>query len=123
MAAKSATVDQPTTAPAKPKPQRKTQPRDASKPKRQPPYNVVLIDDQDHTYEYVIDLCHRLFGLPPEHGFLIAHKVDSAGRAILLTTTKEHAELKRDQVHAHGPDWRLRRCKGSMTAIIEPVEE
>lgn len=125
MAANSTTVDEPTTttAPAKPKPTPRTQPRDKSNPKKQPPYNVVLLDDQDHTFEYVIDLCHRLFALPPEHGFLIAHQVDTAGRAILLTTTKEHAELKRDQVHALGADWRLKRSKGSMTAVIEPVEE
>jgi ATP-dependent Clp protease adaptor protein ClpS len=32
----------------------------------------------------------------------------------------EHAELKRDQIHAYGKDPRMERCKGSMSAIIEP---
>jgi ATP-dependent Clp protease adaptor protein ClpS len=48
--------------------------------------------------------------------------VDTRGRAIVLTTTLEHAELKRDQIHAYGPDPRIPRCKGSMTAEIEPAE-
>jgi ATP-dependent Clp protease adaptor protein ClpS len=37
-----------------------------------------------------------------------------------LTTTKEHAELKRDQIHAYGRDGLIERCKGSMWATIEP---
>jgi hypothetical protein len=30
--------------------------------------------------------------------------VDTTGRVIVLTTSLEHAELKRDQIHAFGPD-------------------
>lgn len=92
------------------------------KPKRQPPYNVVLWNDDDHTYEYVIKMLQEIFGFPVEKGFLIAKEVDTAGRAIVLTTTKEHAELKRDQIHAYGKDDLIDRCRGSMQATIEPVE-
>jgi ATP-dependent Clp protease adaptor protein ClpS len=60
-----------------------------------------------------------LFRHSPEKGFLIAKEVDASGRAICLTTTLEHAELKRDQVHAFGPDKAIARCKGSMSATIE----
>jgi ATP-dependent Clp protease adaptor protein ClpS len=45
------------------------------------------------------------------------------GRVIVCTTTLEHAELKRDQIHAFGPDPLLSRSRGSMSAIIEPVED
>ena len=45
-----------------------------------------------------------LFGHPIEKGFKLAEEVDRTGRAIVLTTTLEHAELKRDQIHAYGPD-------------------
>jgi ATP-dependent Clp protease adaptor protein ClpS len=41
---------------------------------------------------------------------------------IVLTTSKEHAELKRDQIHAYGPDAYIPRCKGSMSATIESTE-
>jgi ATP-dependent Clp protease adaptor protein ClpS len=98
---------------AKPKPEEKV--------KRQPPYNVVLLNDDDHTYEYVIVMLQQLFGYPPEKGFQMAREVDTSGRVIVLTTTKEHAELKQDQIHAFGPDPLLERCKGSMTAVLEPA--
>lgn len=90
--------------------------------KKQPLYNVILWDDSDHSYEYVILMVKELFRKPIEIGFQVAKEVDTTGRAILLTTTLEHAELKRDQVHAFGKDQYIERCKGSMSATIEPVE-
>jgi ATP-dependent Clp protease adaptor protein ClpS len=41
---------------------------------------------------------------------------------IVLTTSKEHAEIKQEQIHAFGPDPRIARCKGSMSAVIEPAQ-
>ena len=91
------------------------------RPKRQPPYHVILWNDDDHTYEYVITMLMELFGHPPEKGFLMAKEVDTQGRVIVLTTTREHAELKRDQIHAYGKDALIAGCKGSMWATIEPA--
>jgi len=98
-------------------------PQDASRPKRQPRYHVVLWNDDDHTYQYVIAMLRQLFGHPPERGFQLARRVDRDGRTIVLTTTREHAELKRDQIHAFGADVLLARSKGSMTSSIEPEPE
>jgi ATP-dependent Clp protease adaptor protein ClpS len=94
--------------------------RKNNKPKRQPRYHVILWDDDDHSYEYVIRMMQALFHHPFEKGFELAKKVDSEGRVVCLTTTKEHAELKRDQIHAYGKDNLITRCKGSMSASIEP---
>lgn len=95
----------------------------SSRPKRQPRYNVILLDDQDHSFEYVIAMLGQLFRHPPQRGFLMAVEVDATGRVIVLTTTLEHAELKRDQIHAFGADERIERCKGSMRAVLEAVGE
>ena len=92
------------------------------KPRRQPRYHIVLWNDDHHTYEYVVEMLRSLFGYPSTKGLHLASQVDHAGRAVLLTTTREHAELKRDQVHAYGYDSRVKRCKGSMSASIEPAE-
>jgi ATP-dependent Clp protease adaptor protein ClpS len=81
---------------------------------------VVLWNDDDHTYDYVVTMLRKLFGHPAERGVVLARQVDVQGRAIVLTTTKEHAELKRDQIHAFGADRLLARSKGSMSATIEP---
>jgi ATP-dependent Clp protease adaptor protein ClpS len=95
--------------------------RHNQKPRRQPRYQVVLWNDEHHTYEYVILMLHELFGHPPERGFLLARQVDTQGRAVVLTTTLEHAELKRDQIHAYGTDPLIETCAGSMWATIEPA--
>lgn len=104
-------------------PQQRTQTTDDVRPKQQPRYNVVLWNDDDHTYQYVIRMLAELFSHPPEKGFKMALEVDTTGRVITLTTTMEHAELKRDQIHAYGKDELLARSRGSMTATIEPVPE
>lgn len=88
--------------------------------KKQPRYHVVLWDDNDHSYEYVIMMMRQLFGHTLPLGQKLAEAVDSHGRCTCLTTTKEHAELKRDQIHAFGRDFLIERCKGSMSATIEP---
>jgi ATP-dependent Clp protease adaptor protein ClpS len=90
-------------------------------PKRQPPYNVILLNDDDHSYEYVIAMLQQLFGYPVEKGYQMAKTVDTQGRVIVATTTLERAELKRDQIHGFGPDPLIPRCKGSMSAVIEPA--
>ena len=59
-----------------------------NKPKQQPRYNVILWNDEDHTYEYVIHMLKELFGFKIELGFKLATKVDHNGRAICLTTEK-----------------------------------
>lgn len=104
----------PMVAPAREKEKKREQ-------KKQPRYNVILWDDDDHSYEYVIRMMRRLFAHSIDRGFVIAREVDSQGRAICLTTTMEHAELKRDQIHSFGKDAQIGRCKGSMKATIEPV--
>jgi ATP-dependent Clp protease adaptor protein ClpS len=90
--------------------------------RRQPPYNVILLNDDDHSYAYVIEMLKQLFGHPVEKGYQLAKIVDTQGRAIVCTTSLERAELKRDQIHAFGPDPEIPRCAGSMQAEIEPAE-
>lgn len=92
------------------------------KTKRQPPYHVILLNDDDHSFEYVIAMLQQLFGHPAERGYQMAMEVHLRGRVIVDTTTKERAELKRDQIHAFGPDPGIPRCQGSMSATIEPAE-
>jgi ATP-dependent Clp protease adaptor protein ClpS len=96
--------------------------KDREKTLRQPPYHVILHNDDDHTFDYVIRMLKELFGHPEETGFLMACEVHEQGRVIVCTTSMERAELKRDQIHAYGPDKHLARSKGSMSASIEPAE-
>ncbi len=87
--------------------------------KLQPPYHVILLDDQDHTYDYVIEMLQKVFGRSLEKAFLMAQTVDMEGRVIVYTGSFEQAEFKQQQVHGFGKDWRIPACAGSMTAILE----
>jgi ATP-dependent Clp protease adaptor protein ClpS len=96
-------------------------PRQEQETQGMPPYNVVLLDDEDHSYEYVILMLKKVFGHPVKRGYEMAVEVDTRGRVVVLTTHLEEAELKRDQIHAFGPDPLIPRSKGSMSAIVEPA--
>jgi len=99
----------------------KTKEKEEQKTKKMPPYNVVLLNDDDHSFDYVIGMLQQLFGHPREKGEQMAWEVHTSGRVIVYTTNKELAELKCDQIHAFGPDKFIARCKGSMSALIEPA--
>jgi ATP-dependent Clp protease adaptor protein ClpS len=90
--------------------------------KLQPPYHVVLWNDDDHTYDYVIEMLGKIFGHDVPTAFRMAQEVDSVGRCNVFTGTLEEAEFKRDRIHAYGADPKIPRCKGSMSASVEPAE-
>jgi ATP-dependent Clp protease adaptor protein ClpS len=83
-------------------------------------YNVVLLDDDEHTYEYVVEMLQKLFAFSDGDAWNHAVEVDSTGRTVVLTCELEQAEFGRDQIHAFGADWRMPKSKGSMSAIVEP---
>jgi ATP-dependent Clp protease adaptor protein ClpS len=105
------------TATATMVPEKKKEPK--RKKREVPRYHVVLWDSDHHSYEYVERMLRELFGHEPETCHQMAVKVDTTGKVIVLTTTKEHGELKRDQILAYGKDERIKNCTGSMHATVE----
>ena len=91
-------------SPLKPKQQRRKQPADA-KPKVQPPYAVVVLNDDEHSFQYVIDTFMKVFGYPLEKSYSLALQIHTEGKAIVWSGTREVAELKRDQIRSAGPDF------------------
>jgi ATP-dependent Clp protease adaptor protein ClpS len=85
----------------------------------QRPHNVVLLNDDDHTVDYVVRMCSKVFGTDTARGIEIAQEVHFTGRCIVYSGSLEVAELKQEQVHSFGPDPLIPHCKGSMTAVIE----
>ena len=88
--------------------------------KTAPLYNVVLLNDDDHSYDYVIEMLQRLFCFSAQQAYEHAVEVDSRQRTVLITCGLSEAEFGRDQVLAYGPDPRIPHCKGSMSALVEP---
>jgi len=87
----------------------------------EPPYHLILLDDDFHTYQYVVAMLHAVFGYSAEKGFAIACVVDSQGKAIVMTAGREEVGHKQQQIHAYGADPRMETSAGSMSAIIEPA--
>jgi ATP-dependent Clp protease adaptor protein ClpS len=84
-------------------------------------YHVVLLDDDEHTYDYVIEMLQKLFFLPLELALQHAIEVDTTGRTVVITCERPEAEYARDQIHGFGADPRMPKSKGSMSAILVPA--
>jgi ATP-dependent Clp protease adaptor protein ClpS len=100
----------------------KTQEKDKSK--KEPRYNVILWNDEEHSYEFVIVMLKVLFGYPPEQGLRLAREVDTQGRAIIWTAGLGDAEIKRDLVLGFGADPTMPGIsKGPLAASLERAED
>ena len=86
-----------------------------------PLFHVVLLNDDDHTYDYVIEMLAAIFCVSAEAAFQHAVEVDTTGRTIVMTCERAQAEFGRDQIHGYGADPRMPHSKGSMSAILEPA--
>ncbi len=83
---------------------------------------MILFDDDDHTVTYVVVMLREIFGHSMEEALRMTFEVDSQGKVIVDTCHKELAELRKEQIETYGADPRVRGCKGSMRAGIEPAE-
>ena len=98
-------------------------PAPVSKTKRQPRYAVIVLNDDLHTYEYVIQTLSKVFGYSVERGFQLASEIDTQGRAIVWTGALEIAELKRDQIRGMGPDvFASQPVTFPLGVELEPIE-
>ena len=84
-------------------------------------YHVIILNDDEHTFDYVIEMLQAIFSMSFATALAHPMEADSTGSSIVLTTHLEEAELKRDQIHAYGPDWRMPNSRGSVAALVEPA--
>lgn len=82
-------------------------------------FHLVLIDDDHHTYAYVVEMMGDIFGYGREKAFTLATLVDHDGRVIVETADHERVSRHQRQIHGYGPDPRLAHSTGSMSAVIE----
>jgi ATP-dependent Clp protease adaptor protein ClpS len=82
-------------------------------------YHLVLLDDDQHTYAYVIEMLGAIFGYGTEKAYALATVVDTTGRAILETAGLEAVTRHQRAVHGYGADPRIPTSKGSMSATVE----
>jgi ATP-dependent Clp protease adaptor protein ClpS len=63
-----------------------------------PPYNVVLDNDDYHTFEFVVEVLCKALGFVRERALQLTLQAHTTGRAVVWTGPKEVAELKADQI-------------------------
>src|ERR1041385_6048216 len=84
-------------------------------------YHVIILNDDEHTFDYVIEMLQAVFNMSYATALADTMDADSTGSSIVFTTHLEEAEQKRDQVHAYGPDWRMPNSRGSVASLVEPA--
>ena len=85
------------------------------------PFHLILLDDNEHTAEYVIQMLGDILGFSFKKALDHTIEVDTVGHTRLATLPKAEAERKRDAIHAYGADWRIPTCLGSMAALVDPA--
>src|SRR5687767_13278790 len=86
--------------------ERKTEERaaDARKPRHAPKYVVIVENDDEHSYPYVMEVLRTVCGHDRQRAYQLTNQVHFRGQAAVWVGALEHAELKRDLIREYGPD-------------------
>ena len=105
-----------------PEADRQEQSDSRSKKKKQPPYAVIVHNDEQHTWPYVIDVLQRVCGHPLERARRLTAQVHFHGKAHVWVGALEIAELKRDQIRGFGKDFYAEKTVDFPLGVtIEPL--
>ncbi len=75
-----------------------TTPGVETRPRLLPPYHVILLNDDHHSMEFVVNVLVKVLGCPDETAVLLMLEAHHSSRAVIWTGPKEVAELKAEQV-------------------------
>lgn len=93
-----------------------------TKTRRQPPYAVILHNDDINGMEFVIEVLRKVFGYTVEKCVQLMLEAHEKGRAAVWIGAMEVAELKADQIRSCGPDPQ-QKAKGAqpLGVSVEPA--
>lgn len=103
-------------------PTTKPRSREETSTRRVPPYNVILENDDYHSFEFVVAVLRKSLGFNQERALQLTLLAHHTGRAVVWTGPKEVAELKVDQIrtfHEERPSDGARL--GPLGCCIEPA--
>ena len=98
-----------------------TKPKEATKTRRVPPYNVILLNDDNHSMEFVIEVLSKALGYSVERCYQLMMQAHTSGRAVVWTGPKEVAELKAEQIRTFHQKLDDGRDFGPLGCEIEPA--
>jgi ATP-dependent Clp protease adaptor protein ClpS len=99
-----------------------TRRRAKSNAKRQPPYAVVLHNDDVNGMDHVVGALRKVFNYNLMKAVGLMFQAHQTGRSIVWTGALELAELKADQLRSCGPDPNMRdRGACQLGVTVEPL--
>ena len=89
--------------------------------RRQPPYAVVLHNDDKNTMEFVVSVLRKVFGYTVEKCVELMLEAHQKGKAAVWVGAMEVAELKADQIRSCGPDPFVKSGGHPLGVSVEPA--
>ncbi|HYV38977.1 MAG TPA: ATP-dependent Clp protease adaptor ClpS [Gemmataceae bacterium] len=99
-----------------------TKPREHEETKTRllPPYNVILDNDDFHSFEFVLEVLRKVLGCTEQRAFQLTEEAHTKGRAVIWSGAKEVAEFKLEQVQScHETRGSLKL--GPLSCSLEPA--
>jgi len=93
-----------------------------SKTKVRKHHKVILLNDEDHTYDYVVEILTKICRMSRDQAFRCAVEVDVTGRTTVFYGNLEKCEHVASRIKNYGPDHRLARSMNSMQAIVDSCD-
>jgi len=95
---------------------------EATRPRLLPPYNLILENDDYHSFEFVVETLKKALGYSTERCYQLTLQAHTAGRAVVWTGPREGAELKMEQIQTfHETRARDSAKLGPLGCTIEPA--
>ncbi len=92
-----------------------------TKTRRQPPYAVILHNDDTNTMDFVVMVLRKVFGYTVEKCVKLMLEAHEKGRAVVWIGALEVAELKADQIRSCGPDPFVKKDPHPLGVSVEPA--
>jgi ATP-dependent Clp protease adaptor protein ClpS len=88
--------------------------------RRQPPYAVILHNDDRNGMDFVVTVLRKIFGYTVEKCVELMMEAHEKGRSVVWVGAMEVAELKADQIHSCGADPRAAGAQ-PLAVSVEPA--
>lgn len=92
----------------------------APRSERQPPYAVILHNDDVNGFGFVVNVLRKVFGYTLEKSVELTTEAHEKGRSVVWSGALELAELKADQIHSCGGDPQAKASK-PLGVTVEPL--
>jgi ATP-dependent Clp protease adaptor protein ClpS len=99
-----------------------TTPHEQTRPRQQPPYAVVLHNDDVNGFDFVVGVLCKVFHYGALKAFWLTLKAHVTGKSVVWSGSLEVAELKAEQIRSCGPDPNMKsRGAQPLRVSVEPL--